>query len=46
MATSVLLEWGFMINPVEFEWVTNPQKPQKLAGAIADGITAWFESFQ
>ncbi|HAX88132.1 MAG TPA: N-acetylmuramoyl-L-alanine amidase [Cyanobacteria bacterium UBA11370] len=43
-APSVLLELGFMINPVEFEWVTNPQEQQKLAGAIADGITAWFES--
>lgn len=41
---SVLLELGFMSNPVEFEWVTNPQEQQKLAGAIADGITQWFAS--
>jgi N-acetylmuramoyl-L-alanine amidase len=39
---SVLLELGFMINPVEFEWVVNPQEQQKLANAIADGVTQWF----
>jgi N-acetylmuramoyl-L-alanine amidase len=43
-APSVLLELGFMSNPVEFEWVTNPQEQPKLASAIADGITAWFFS--
>lgn len=42
-APSVLLELGFMINPVEFEWVTNPQEQQKLANAIADGVTEWFK---
>jgi N-acetylmuramoyl-L-alanine amidase len=31
-----------MINPVEFEWIVNPQEQQKLAVAIADGITQWF----
>ena len=41
---SVLLELGFMINPVEFEWVSNPQEQQKLAVALADGITQWFAS--
>jgi N-acetylmuramoyl-L-alanine amidase len=40
---SVLLELGFMINPEEFEWVTNPQEQQKLAVTIADGITQWFK---
>jgi N-acetylmuramoyl-L-alanine amidase len=39
---SVLLELGFMINPVEFEWIVNPQEQQKLANAIADGVTQWF----
>jgi len=39
---SVLLELGFMINPEEFEWVSNPQEQQKLAEAIANGITEWF----
>jgi N-acetylmuramoyl-L-alanine amidase len=41
---SVLLELGFMINPEEFEWVVSPQEQQKLAEAIADGITEWFGS--
>lgn len=41
---AILLELGFMSNPVEFEWVTNPQEQPKLASAIADGITAWFFS--
>ena len=39
---AVLLELGFMSNPVEFEWVTNPQEQPRLANAIADGITQWF----
>lgn len=42
IAPSVLLELGFMINPVEFEWITNPQEQQKLADTLADGITEWF----
>lgn len=41
-APSVLLELGFMTNPFEFEWVTNPQEQRKLAEAIAEGITQWF----
>jgi N-acetylmuramoyl-L-alanine amidase len=45
-APAVLLEMGFMSNPVEFEWVTNSQEQQKLASAIADGITQWFASTQ
>ncbi len=43
-APSVLLELGFMINPEEFEWVTNQQQQQKLASAIADGVTEWFST--
>ena len=39
---AVLLELGFMINPVEFEWVVNPQEQQRLAEAIANGVTQWF----
>lgn len=45
-APSVLLELGFMINPDEFEWVVNSQEQQKLASAIAEGITQWFSSTQ
>lgn len=43
---SVLLEVGFMSNPVEFEWVTNPQEQPKMASAIAEGIAQWFASTQ
>ncbi|MBW4692877.1 MAG: N-acetylmuramoyl-L-alanine amidase [Lyngbya sp. HA4199-MV5] len=43
---SVLLELGFMINPDEFEWITNPREQQRLATAIADGITAWLKTTQ
>lgn len=40
---SVLLELGFMINPDEFEWITNAKEQQRLATAIADGITTWLQ---
>ncbi len=45
-APSVLLELGFIINPDEFEWIVNPQEQQKLAVAIAQGITLWFSSIR
>ena len=45
-APSVLLELGFMINPTEFEWITNAQEQQLLARAISDGVTEWFNSGQ
>jgi len=38
---SVLLELGFMINPVEFEWIIDPQQQNLLAKTLADGITEW-----
>lgn len=38
---SVLLELGFMINPDEFEWITNSEAQQKLAITIAEGINTW-----
>lgn len=40
-APAILLELGFMINPLEFEWITNPPQQQKLASAIADGVAEW-----
>jgi N-acetylmuramoyl-L-alanine amidase len=40
-APAVLLELGFMTNPDEFEWVTNPQEQQKLGRSIAQGISSW-----
>jgi N-acetylmuramoyl-L-alanine amidase len=41
---AVLLELGFMINPDEFEWIVNPREQKRLAGAIANGITQWFQT--
>lgn len=46
VAPSVLLELGFMINPTEFEWIVNPQEQERLATAIADGVTRWLETTQ
>lgn len=43
-APSILLELGFLINPKEFEWITNSQEQEKLAGAIAEGITVWLQT--
>jgi len=43
VAPAVLLELGFMTNPEEFEWITNSQAQEKLAEAIAEGITQWVE---
>ncbi|HIK43688.1 MAG TPA: N-acetylmuramoyl-L-alanine amidase [Leptolyngbyaceae cyanobacterium M65_K2018_010] len=40
-APSVLLELGFMINPFEFEWITNPEAQQQLAATLADGVAEW-----
>ena len=45
-APSVLLELGFMINPWEFEWITNPNEQTKLARAIANGIVDWFATIK
>jgi N-acetylmuramoyl-L-alanine amidase len=41
VAPAVLLELGFMINPVEFEWIVDPQEQERLAEALAEGITQW-----
>lgn len=43
VAPSVLLELGFMINPYEFEWIMNSAEQQKLAIALADGLTDWIQ---
>lgn len=40
---SVLLEFGFMINPEEFEWIINPDEQRKLANAIVQGIGEWLQ---
>ena len=44
VAPAVLMELGFMINPYEFEWITDEQEQQKLARAIANGVVAWVNS--
>jgi N-acetylmuramoyl-L-alanine amidase len=41
IAPAILLELGFMTNPQEFEWITNPQAQQQLAQAIAEGVISW-----
>ncbi|MEM9164703.1 MAG: N-acetylmuramoyl-L-alanine amidase [Cyanobacteria bacterium P01_F01_bin.4] len=41
VAPSVLLELGFMINPNEFEWITDPAAQRALAATLADGVEAW-----
>ena len=41
-APAVLLELGFMINPEEFEWITNEKEQEKLAKTLAEGIKEWF----
>jgi N-acetylmuramoyl-L-alanine amidase len=45
-APSLLLELGFMINPDEFEWITNSVEQKKLSKAIAQGIKEWFTSVE
>ncbi|MEO1094438.1 MAG: N-acetylmuramoyl-L-alanine amidase [Cyanobacteria bacterium J06638_28] len=40
---SVLLELGFMINPYEFEWITDPDSQQQLADALADAVVTWMQ---
>jgi N-acetylmuramoyl-L-alanine amidase len=41
-APTILLELGFMINPEEFEWITDEQEQEKLAQTLAQGIKEWF----
>ena len=41
VAPSVLLELGFMINPYEFEWITDPASQQELAMVLANAIQQW-----
>ncbi|MGL5878064.1 MAG: N-acetylmuramoyl-L-alanine amidase [Xenococcaceae cyanobacterium] len=43
-APSILLEMGFIINPEEFEWISDRRQQEKLAEEIANGIEKWFDS--
>ena len=45
-APAILLELGFMINPQEFEWITDSEEQKELATAIAKGIKEWFTSVE
>ncbi|MEY2984915.1 MAG: N-acetylmuramoyl-L-alanine amidase [Cyanobacteriota bacterium] len=41
IAPAVLLELGYMINPQEFEWITDSSSQTELVKGLADGVTAW-----
>jgi len=43
VAPAVLLELGFMINPYEFEWITDPAAQANLAATLADAIAQWMQ---
>ena len=43
VAPTILLELGFMINPWEFEWITDSNEQKKLVRAIAQGIVKWVQ---
>ncbi|MEL6556507.1 MAG: N-acetylmuramoyl-L-alanine amidase, partial [Cyanobacteria bacterium J06621_11] len=40
---SVLLELGFMINPEEFEWITDENAQRELARTLAEGVEVWLQ---
>lgn len=41
LTLAVLLELGFMINPEEFEWITDENAQRDLARTLAEGVEAW-----
>jgi N-acetylmuramoyl-L-alanine amidase len=40
-APAVLLELGFMSNPEEFEWISNPEAQQQMAKTLAKAVAQW-----
>lgn len=44
VAPAVLLELGFMINPEEFEWITDTQAQAALSRTLAQGIQEWLDT--
>ncbi|MEM1293247.1 MAG: N-acetylmuramoyl-L-alanine amidase [Cyanobacteria bacterium P01_H01_bin.162] len=44
VAPAVLLELGFMINPYEFEWITDPRAQAELAAGLAEAIEQWLQT--
>ena len=41
LAPTILVEFGFMINPEEFEWIMDGRSQQQLARTFAEGVEAW-----
>ena len=41
VSPAVLLELGFMTNPLEFEWIQDPEAQRQLAETLAAAITDW-----
>lgn len=41
LAPTVLVEFGFMINPEEFEWIVDEASQKQLARTFAEGVEAW-----
>ncbi|MEM6839775.1 MAG: N-acetylmuramoyl-L-alanine amidase [Cyanobacteria bacterium P01_C01_bin.120] len=44
VAPAVLLELGFMINPYEFEWITDPDAQAELAAGLTEAIAQWLQT--
>ena len=38
---AVLIEFGFAINPDEYDWIVDPEAQQRLAATFADSLEAW-----
>jgi N-acetylmuramoyl-L-alanine amidase len=38
---AVLLEFGFAINPDEYDWIVDPEAQQELAETVADSLAIW-----
>lgn len=43
---TILLELGFLINPVEFEWITNPEAQYQLVDSLSEAIALWFSQLE
>jgi len=41
LAPTILVEFGFMINPEEFEWIVDEASQKQLARTFAEGVEAW-----
>ncbi len=44
-APSILLETGFVPNPIEFDWLTDSKTQAQLAKEISNGILAFFTNY-